>query len=176
MAINLIPQEENITTQENVFKRGIVFGLILFSLSLLMLGGRYLYENKRFSDLEIEEEDIISQEDDLKEYKESLEKYKSHPALLILSNHTYHTQFLQKIEECVLPNMMISSLKTDSASKVSITASLTGKYSDVASLIKTLKSKGFTNVKVGAITRDENSKSVSFSVDFEFPKTLILKQ
>lgn len=175
MAINLIPQEESITTQENALKRGIISGIIVVIFSLLLIGGRYFYESKRISDFEIEEEDIKSQEDDLKKYKESLERYKSHPALLILSNHTYYTQFLQRIEECVLPNMILSSIKVDSANKVSISATLNGKYADAARFIKTLKEKGFINVKIGSITRDD-SGNVTFSSDFEFPKTLILKQ
>jgi hypothetical protein len=175
MAINLIPQEESVTTQENVLKRSIILGIMVLIFSLLIVGGRYFYESKRLADLELEEEDVKSQEDDLKKYKESLERYKSHPALLILSNHTYHTQFLQKIEECVLPNMSLSSIKIDSANKVSISASLTGKYADAARFIKTLKAKGFINVKVSAITRDDMGL-VNFSADFEFVKSLILKQ
>jgi len=175
MAINLIPQEENLTTQENVLKKGVMLGILVFVFSMLIIGGRYIYEANHLSKLELEEEDVKSQEDDLKEYKDSLEKYKSHPALSVLSNHTYHTQFLEKIEECVLPNMILSSVKVNASNKVLIMASLNGKYADVASFIKTLKAKGFINVKVSALTRDD-SGTVSFSSEFDFTKTLILKQ
>ncbi|NTU69612.1 hypothetical protein HGB13_02155 [bacterium] len=175
MAINLIPQEEVNVSSENTLKKGIIFGVILALFSFTLLGVRYFYEQKRLNDLETQESDIKAQEEDLKEYKASLEKYKTHPALQVLSNHTYHTQFFSKIEECVLPNMTLSTIKIDMNNKVSLSASLNGRYADAARFILTLKAKGFTNVKVGGITRSDLG-DVTFSVEFDFPKTLILKQ
>jgi len=172
MAINLIPEKNNQTSDKSDLSFYIVMAAIMALLVFSILTGKIFLNNYQFSQFKDKERIIERDEEALKEFKDSVNRYKNHPALTVLANQSRFSQLFEVLEKNTPNSVRYTSFSTDNDNNIKINSTMIGTFKDAASFMKVLKKANFQDVNVYSLVKDDNGQ-VTFNIDFKFTKDMV---
>lgn len=177
ITINLIPSDEKQEDKKgNSYIRSVVkLGIMTLLGVVFIFGVKYgmnFYELEAQAK-ELEKLALVTEEESFKSYLDAYNKYLNHEARNVLAEHPYYSKLLDHFEASITDDIKIASVNFTADTSASINGSSQSGIKSLSILQKNLDKRGYKDLNISALSLNEDTDIVNFTLNFKYDQSII---